>query len=116
MCTHNELNIITQKMAEIYRGIYADNLVKIVLYGSYARGDYDRESDIDIVAIVQGDRELLQQQLKLAWDKSADLELEYNTIISPTVIPYQEFEKYRDDIPYYKNIALEGVEIKEREI
>ena len=43
------------------------------------------------------------------WDISSDLELEYGTIVSPTVIPYEEFERYKNDLPYYKNIQSEGV-------
>jgi Predicted nucleotidyltransferases len=111
MCSLNELNIILQRIAEIYRSVYGKELVKIVLYGSYARGDYKSDSDIDIAAIVQGDRAVLQEQLKQVWDASSDLELEYGTILSPTVIPYEEFEKYRDDLPYYQNIVQEGVDI-----
>ena len=84
---------------------------QIILYGSYARGDYQKDSDIDIVAIVQGDREKLQQGLKSVWDISSDLELEYGTIVSPTVIPFAEYEKYKNDLPYYRNIESEGVEI-----
>lgn len=38
--------------------------MKIILYGSYVRGDYQKDSDIDIVAIVQGEREKFQQGLK----------------------------------------------------
>jgi predicted nucleotidyltransferase len=98
-------------MAEIYRSIYGDDLVKVILYGSYARKDNDNESDVDIVAIVHGDRVNLQDQLRKIWDESTELELEYGTIISPTVIPYKEFERYREDLPYYHNIAEEGVEI-----
>lgn len=45
------------------------------------------------------------------WDISSDLELEYGTIVSPTVIPYEEFERYKNDLPYYKNIQSEGVGI-----
>ena len=45
------------------------------------------------------------------WDESAELELEYGTILSPTVIPYDEFEQYKEDLPYYRNIANEGVMI-----
>lgn len=111
MCSRNELDIILRKIAEIYKTVYGENLIKIILYGSYARGDYDSESDVDIVAIVQGNRLVLQEQLKKVWDESCELELEYGTILSPTVIPYEEFEKYRDDLPYYRNIAKEGVEI-----
>lgn len=111
MCTNNELNIILQRLNEIYHDIYAENLVKVILYGSYARGDFDNESDIDVVAIVQGKREMLQKQLKQVWDASDELELEYGTIISPTVIPLEEYEKYQDDLPYYLNIKREGVEV-----
>ena len=54
---------------------------------------------------------MLQKQLRRVWDVSADLELQFGTILSPTVIPYEEYEQYRNDLPYYRNIAREGVEI-----
>ena len=60
MCTRNELNLILQAMTQAYQAVYGANVVKIILYGSYARGDYQKDSDIDIVAIVQGDREKLE--------------------------------------------------------
>ena len=111
MCTRNELNLILQAMTQAYQAVYGANVEKIILYGSYARGDYQNNSDIDIVAIVQGEREGLQQELKKVWDISSDLELEYGIIISPTVIPFAEYEKYKKDLPYYRNIQNEGVEV-----
>ena len=111
MCTRNELDMILRKIAEAYRSVYGDELVSVFLYGSYARGDYQSDSDIDVAAIVRGDRRSLQDKLKKVWDVSSDLELEYGTIVSPTVIPYEEYEKYKNDLPYYKNIAREGVKI-----
>ena len=56
MCTKNELNSILQKLTQIYRSVYGENLVQVILYGSYARGDYHTDSDVDVVAIVHGDR------------------------------------------------------------
>lgn len=109
MCSKYELDIILKKIAETYRLVYGDNLVKVMMYGSYARGDYDDYSDVDIAAIVKGERQELQTALKEVWDISADLELEYETIVSPTVIPFDEYEEYRNDIPYYMNIDKEGV-------
>ena len=65
MCTKNDLNYILKKIVQIYRSVYGEKLVQVILYGSYARGDYDSDSDIDIVAIVHGDRKILQEQLSL---------------------------------------------------
>lgn len=109
MCTATELTQILEKMTEVYRDMYQDQIEVMYLYGSYARGDYTTESDIDIVAIVKGNRESLQSRLKKIWDIASDIGLDYNVIISPTVIPYSEFENYKTILPYYKNIAEEGV-------
>ena len=111
VCTSNELNMILKAISNAYREVYNTNLVSIILYGSYARGDFQKDSDIDIVAIVRGNREELQNELKKIWDISSDLELEYGTIVSPTVIPYEEFKQYKNDVPYYRNIQKEGVKI-----
>lgn len=111
MCTKNELNIILKQLAEAYRSVYGNQLVRIILYGSYARGDNTEDSDVDVVALVKGERSALQEQLKKVWDISSDMELEYGTILSPTVISYDEYERFVEDLPYYKNIAREGVEI-----
>ena len=91
-----------------YRKIYGDDIMDIYLYGSYSRGDYDNESDIDFVAIVKGERLDLQRKLKKMWELSTELGLENDVIISPTVVPYNEFVKYKSTLPYYKNIIEEG--------
>ncbi|MCD7890107.1 MAG: nucleotidyltransferase domain-containing protein [Oscillospiraceae bacterium] len=109
MCSRHDLDIILDEVAKSYRKTYGNNITKIFLYGSYARGDYHDDSDIDIVAIVKGDRLELQNELKKVWDVSNDLGLEYEVIVSPTVIPYDEFEEWKEDLPYYRNIEKEGI-------
>lgn len=111
MCTERELKEIIQLMANAYSQVFGDAIEQILLYGSYARGDNTVDSDIDLVAIVHGNRKELQDKLKCIWDISSDLELKYDVIISPTVIPYDEYVKYKEDIPYYRNIQKEGVNV-----
>ena len=111
MCTESQLSKISKAMVECYRVVYGSDIVEIILYGSYARGDYAEDSDIDIVAVVHGMRETLQEKLKAVWDVSAELGLENDIVVSPTVIPYDEFMKYKQALPYYRNIAEEGKKI-----
>ena len=111
MCTEVQLSRISREMVECYRVVYGRDIVEVILYGSYARGDYAEDSDIDIVAVVHGSRADLQEKLKVVWDLSAELGLENDIIVSPMVIPYDEFVKYKQTLPYYRNIAEEGKKI-----
>ena len=73
MCSRKDLDVILEKLTEVYQKVYGDSIDKILLYGSYAREDYKEDSDIDVVAIVHGTREDLQDQLKQIWDYSAQI-------------------------------------------
>ena len=108
MCTKSQLEAIEEEMVNYYRSVYGDSIDTIILYGSYARGDYSDDSDIDITAIVRGNRVELQKKLKKMWDFSTEVGLAYDVIVSPTVIPYDEFEQYKEKLPYYRNIVKEG--------
>ena len=111
MCTRNQLDAISTRMVSIYRKIYGDAVTGVYLYGSYARGDFEKDSDVDIVAVVKGERSVLQDKMRTIWDLSAEIGLEYDIVVSPTVIPYDEFEAYKEVLPYYSNIVNEGKKI-----
>lgn len=111
MCSPSELQAVIQSIVRAYQSAFGRDIVRIVLYGSYARGDFTDDSDLDMAAIVVGSRPELQQKLKKVWDISSDLELEYGLMISPVVIPYDEYMKYKEDVPYYRNISREGVDV-----
>ncbi|HHV09462.1 MAG TPA: nucleotidyltransferase domain-containing protein [Clostridiales bacterium] len=111
MCNTNDLNIILDKMLWVYKTVYRENLVDVYLYGSYARGDYEEDSDIDLVAIVRGNRPEVQAPLEDIWDVAGEFGLEHDIVVSPKVIPYDEFMEYKNELPYYRNIEIEGVKI-----
>lgn len=110
-CTDRKLEAVIRDMVAAYRDVFGGRIEQILLYGSYARGDADGDSDIDMAAIVHGDRQELQEKLKKVWDVSSSLELTYEVVISPTVIPYNEFMAYQEDLPYYRNISEEGIRV-----
>ena len=49
MCTRAALERITISIKDEALRIFADKLNSVILYGSYARGDNDSESDIDLM-------------------------------------------------------------------
>ena len=44
---------ICRRVVAAYRKAYGSDIEAIYLYGSYARGDFDEDSDIDFAAIVK---------------------------------------------------------------
>ena len=48
--------------------VFGSKLLSLVLYGSYARGDYDSESDIDVMALVDMEREELNRYRRCVSD------------------------------------------------
>lgn len=111
MCTRSQLDDITAQLVSVYRDTYGDAIESIILYGSYARREENAQSDVDIVAIVRGDRIDLQKKLRVIWEATAEIGLENDVVVSPTVVPLDEFEFYKNSLPYYMNIEKEGIKV-----
>lgn len=109
--TDARLSEITSRAVSAYRKIFGSALVQVVLYGSYARGDFDEESDIDIVALVRCDRATISEKSRAMAEFSSELDLMFGVMVSPSALPYDEYQRYMNDVPYYTNIAREGVEL-----
>ena len=104
----SNLEIICQKVVDCYKKIYGDKIRAIYLYGSYARGDFDEESDIDFAAIVEDEKPQWNEKYEELVHKAGELDLEYEIFISPKVISSEHFDKYFPELPYYRNILKEG--------
>ena len=80
-----------------------EHLVKIILYGSYARGDFRQDSDIDIMILVNDlDDSLVEYENKVD-------DLTYGTEIMPIVKNIDQFEYWKNAYMFYKNVDQEGV-------
>jgi predicted nucleotidyltransferase len=109
MCEKMTLNQILSLTSDELKRIYGKSLIQIILYGSYARNDYDDSSDIDVAILVDQPRTELQKSIYQLSDFSSDIGLEFDILLSLSPIPYSEFLKYKDDLPYYQNIDREGI-------
>ena len=111
MCSQSVLETITTKIVQAARDSLGDKLDKVILYGSYARRDYDTESDIDIMVLADIPREDANKERKRIWSFMGDLDLEYNVVVSVNVTDCATFYKYNNDLPFYKNVIRDGVDL-----
>lgn len=111
MCTENQLHIISETVASEAKRLLGEKLSAVVLYGSYARGDHDDESDIDIMVIVKCATEELSRFRHLLTSVSSRLSLEYGVTVSVTIADAESFDRYGSFLPFYININREGIRI-----
>jgi predicted nucleotidyltransferase len=69
-----------------------DRLVKMVVFGSRARGDFDAGSDTDIAIIV---RELSRELKYQILDTVAEIEMKFIIPLSVIIFSENEFERLR---------------------
>jgi len=112
MCSETVLNIITSEVVKAARESLGDKLDRVILYGSYARGDYNDESDIDIMVLADIDNaEELREKEKALWGVGWELGYEHDVLVTVFFKDCETFYKYIDDLPYYTNVQKDGVEL-----
>ena len=113
MCSQAALNYITQSVIKAAQNIFADFLDKIVLFGSYARGDYDSESDIDIMILLDLPEESINNYFDDIVKLSSRLSLENEDCTTVSIIMQDKrtFSEYEAVLPFFRNILNEGVVI-----
>ena len=105
MCTKSEL----QKVKSASVQLYEKQLNKIILYGSYARGDYTDESDIDIMIVLNCGPDEIKKLRKQTAEMTSDISLEQEVLLSVLLRDKKHFEDNLAFLPFYKHILKEGV-------
>jgi len=101
MTYKDKVATITKQFRQIVENKYS--IIEMKLFGSFARGDYSKTSDIDLmVRLPKVDRSIEEDLFNIAYD----LELEYDCVIDVIVLP-QNF----NNIMLYQNIQKEGIAI-----
>lgn len=85
---------------------YGQRLKKIVLFGSYARGDYTPDSDMDVLIVLEDLKSGCKEVSKLV-PLIADLNLRYGELASCVAISRVEYEKA--NTPLLINAHREGI-------
>ena len=110
-------NTMRKELVEGLLGIFSDNILQIILYGSVAREDNTSESDVDIAIVIKEDMDDRTREKFIIW--SADMDLRYDRVFSIVDIQEKNFEKWGsvlpfykkwgDSLPFYRNVKKEGI-------
>ena len=111
MLSKTKLNKILKKVTQEVRVLLGDKLRSIILYGSYARGDADAESDIDIMVLTDADGTELKTLEEAVWSLAWDIGMDNNIVITAFVNNKDLFESRLHLSAYYRNVLNEGVKL-----
>ena len=103
--THDILLEFTQQV----QTVLGKSLKKVILYGSYARGDYRENSDIDIMVLTTLTDEEIRQIKTTIYDVAFDFQMEYGVDISVVIKNEEHFNYWLGALPFYDNVQKEGV-------
>jgi len=104
-----KLNSLLPEIENRIRELFGEKVLKIVLFGSYARGDYNNESDIDIFVLVNDND--LKKYRKIRVNIITEFLDSYDILLSIRVINSVTFNKYKNILPFYQNVISEGISL-----
>ncbi|GBU21013.1 nucleotidyltransferase [Fibrobacteres bacterium R8-0-B4] len=111
MCDKFVLDAITSRVCAAAKGVLGGKLEKVILFGSYARGDYHEWSDIDIMVLADILPEEVDETRKKIRSFMNYIELEYDVIVSLSMVCSRNYYQYINVLPFYINVQKEGVEL-----
>ena len=98
-----------QEFKELLDKKYSKDITSVKLFGSKARGDFHKESDIDLMVVLKNANENKKDDIS---DLTYDLILKYRVDISPHIYSLKNFN-YLNNIPtvFMQIVEREGIEL-----
>jgi len=98
-------------LKRIKRSVYlTDPDAQILLYGSYARGDYDDRSDIDLIILLDKKKITREDEKRIKYPLYS-IEFDVGRIISPIIISKKDWDYKHNVTPLYENVQSEGIQL-----
>lgn len=82
----------------------------VILFGSFARGQQNKQSDIDVLILVDNEKITYSDEKRIKYPLY-DLEFETGMIISTLIISRKDWETRHSITPLYLNVKKEGVQL-----
>ena len=113
MCSTEQAVEILGEVCRTCNRVFEKKISDAWLYESYARGDYDKDSDVDILLTVDVETEELPPYRRALSHVRGQLSLKHDVLVSVNVEPEGRFRKNRNAMPYYQNVVQEIIRYTE---
>ena len=91
------------------RQLFDESLVKVILFGSYVRGDYNEDSDLDIMVSVRVLPEQISEYADKVYDFTYDFEQEHDMEINPCIQNIDTYNYWKKVYPFFMDIQKEEI-------
>lgn len=98
---------LTEEFVSGIRELYGERLDKVVLFGSYARGEQHEESDVDFLVVLNDENINTFAEISRMSGISAELGLKYNFWIS--TVPISINRLLQGEAALAINVRKEGI-------
>lgn len=100
---------IAREYKQALQNLYGNQLDKLILFGSHARGDFHEESDIDFAVVLADASMRASDEIIKTSPISLEVGLKYSVCISPLLVSSQTLHSSMQGV--YREIRKEGIEI-----
>ncbi|SFE57684.1 nucleotidyltransferase domain-containing protein [Thermoflexibacter ruber] len=97
---------VSKQFKKVMQELYGERLAKVILYGSYARGDFHEESDIDFLVVLNDESINTFREVKFVNEQINKIVLEWSMAISFVPMNIKRFEKAKTPLLHF--IRKEG--------
>ena len=103
--------MLLERYTDDLKKLYGKHLKAVILYGSYARGDFRPDSDIDIMILLDMPEEEIGKKGRFLSDMTFDYNFENDLEIMPIAKNIDHFRRWHRAYPFYYNVETEGIEL-----
>ncbi|SCZ77724.1 helix-turn-helix domain-containing protein [Pseudobutyrivibrio xylanivorans] len=106
---NSHIRTVAKESSDLLVDNIGEEIEKVVLFGSCARGDNTEDSDMDIAALIKCERSELSRFTDIFAQIGADMMDKYQELVNIVGIPIGEYIEKKSWYPFYKNIDDEGI-------
>jgi uncharacterized protein len=99
--------LVDQVKANLHE-VYGEGIKRVILYGSYARDEATKDSDVDVLVLTDPSLKPFEVRKSLS-GLLFDMLMDEGELVSVIVIPEDYFDEH--NLPFMLNVRKEGVAI-----